>query len=154
MTLKFTPPQSQRYLYATFVDTQYGPSFRVHSNLGAAKQSLYYQTGLNWAYGSAKETKWDGKVLRNIEGEWYVLHDVPAGTKRDELPWIKEVTRYSYGGEPRKTKKAVPLDREEYADWRIAVDRERRAEELRQNPSVTVTTSGYPSVGGGGMATL
>jgi len=114
MPLKFNPPK-QVARYAVYIeDAAPKKRFRVYSNLGSAKNAYHHSY-----------TRKDAMILENVNGEWYVLYTIPAGTMYKDLPWVKEVaTRwYSYG--PGTAVRAVPMTREEYAEWRIKVERER-----------------------------
>lgn len=112
MSLKFVPPK-QVARYALFVDHGHGRGkFKTYDDLGSVKNA-YHHAG---TYSSGS------KILENVDGDWYVLHEIPAGTQYQDLPWVKE-SGYSWRGTPRK--KAVPMTREEYAEWRIRVERER-----------------------------
>lgn len=133
MTLKFNPPKPIGR-YALYIERSYGdPRFRVFSNLGDLKNSFNYQVG---GYGDNGAIA-NAKVLENVGGDWYVLYDVPAGTKNADLPWMKTSYRvYQYGywqtlstsDDPKahKVVKSVPMTKEEYADWRVRVELERR----------------------------
>ena len=131
MTLKFEPPKenSEQFKYATYVEGYGG--FRVHRSLGAAKQVFQGRAG---AYGRSHPNRLAFKILHLVDGNWYVLYDIPAGTKKEDLPWFKEVTDYRYeravSGEWKRvettSKVAKPISREEYADFRVAVELERR----------------------------
>ncbi len=115
MSLKFDPPK-QVARYALFVDHRNGRGFfKTYNNLGSAKIA---HTARNY------RTTYDAKILENVDGSWYVLHDVRAGTSYNDLPWVKEVSSWRF----TPYKKAVPMTREEYADWRVAVERERIAD--------------------------
>lgn len=120
MSLKFIPPK-QAARYALFVDHKSSSFFKVYSNLGHAK-TAHAQRNYN--------TRYDAKILEMVNGEWYVLHDIKAGTERENLPWKKQV---NVGGwySNRTTKRSVPMTRDEYAEWRLKVERERVAEEKR-----------------------
>lgn len=79
-------------------------------------------------------------VLENVDGEWYVLYHIPEGTEEDDLPWMKDSwvnTKYSYWGrqfteptykpeEYRHEKVSRPMSTDEYVDWRIKVELEKR----------------------------
>jgi hypothetical protein len=133
MALKFIPPKKIGR-YAVYVESSYrNSSFRTHDTIGGAKQSLVHQA-FNWRTGAHT----NAKLLEMVNGEWYVLYDIPTGTKLDELPWKKkQYVDTSYGmnryynekptwgnkeyGEVYRTK---PMDVEEYVQWRIAVHEE------------------------------
>lgn len=76
-------------------------------------------------------TAGSGVIAQLVDGEWYVLHEVPQGTAYADLPWVKTIEKknWSYGQKQYITStktKAVPMTREEYAEWRVAVELERR----------------------------
>jgi|ERR1043166_6027864 hypothetical protein len=114
MSLRFNPPK-QVARYALFVEHGEGRGrFTVYNNLGSVKNA-YHHAG---TYNAAS------KILENVDGDWYTLFDIPAGTLYRDLPWVKEAS-YSWRGTPQKT--AVPMTRDEYAEWRLKVERERVA---------------------------
>lgn len=117
MSLKFVPPKESAR-YALFVENKNGRGyFKVYNDLGSAKNAHRHR---NWG------TRDNAKILENVNGEWYVLHDIKAGTEYNDLPWVKEMDRYPwYSSRNEKIHRAKPMTREEYADWRIAVERER-----------------------------
>lgn len=119
MTLKFNPPK-QVARYALFVDhANNRGTFKIYNDLGHAKNAYHFAG----TYNSAS------KILENVDGEWYVLFDIPAGTDYKDLPWVKETSRYDwYTRGEKKSKRATPMTREEYADWRVKVERERIAD--------------------------
>ena len=136
MTLKFTPPKSKALpRYASYgADTM-----KTHTSMGAAKQSLANRCGP--VYYS--NNKWrEGFILQLVDGEWYVRYHVKEGTSTEELPWFVDAWQYkgsSYwrsrylSNEPTwdkddyiKVRVSRPETKEEYAEWRIAVELERR----------------------------
>jgi hypothetical protein len=132
VTLKFNPPKPIGR-YALYIERSYGdPHFKVFSSLGNLKNSFNYQV---MSYSS--ETRANSKILENINGDWYVLYDVPVGTKNDELPWMKTSYRvYKHGywhtvstsDDPNAHKmvNSAPMTKDEYADWRVRVELDRR----------------------------
>ena len=89
-------------------------------------------------------------ILQNVDGEWFVLYEIKPGLTEQELPWYKEYIKpvgstwdrngWLYTDKERNSeyyqkalaegsyklyKKATPMTREEYAEWRVSVDRER-----------------------------
>jgi hypothetical protein len=115
MSLRFDPPK-QVARYALFVDHGNGKGFfKTYNELGFAKMALGHHN-----YGMSH----DAKILENVEGQWYVLFDIKKGTERTALPWYKEMT----GWYSRGRKVAKPMTRDEYAEWRLAVERERIAD--------------------------
>lgn len=119
MTLKFNPPRTVAK-YALFVDKGNGKgTFKAFDDLGWAKLSWRYNTYANYSDGS----QYDAKIVENVDGEWYVLFDIPKGTSYKNRPWAKEaVSRWS--GKSYGYTRAVPMSKEEYADFRVAVARE------------------------------
>jgi hypothetical protein len=121
MGLEFVPPKEWAS-YGVFKSDDDGGdkgTFKTTNSLSAAKYSFSYGRSY-W--------KPAGKILELVDGKWYVLYDVPKGAAYKDLPWIKEVptNRYTYrdtGTHP----KAVPMTRNEYAEWRVQVERERVA---------------------------
>lgn len=88
-------------------------------------------------------------ILENVKGNWYVLYDIPAGLTKNELPWVKEfitdnrwnttqlVSDFNKSEyykdirdkEPERFRtffKNVPMSRDEYIEWRLAVELESR----------------------------
>lgn len=133
MTLKFIPPKPVGQ-YALYIEREYGPAvFKVYSDLGPLKNAFYNRVGYNYKENA---TRVNAKVLEMVHGEWYVLFDVPKGTKKEDIPWmrVRHVThRYGYWKEVKEGTEGAfkrinsrPMTREEYADWRIKVELERR----------------------------
>lgn len=115
MSLKFNPPkQVARYALFTYGEVPNQGTFKVYNDLGSVKNAAHQK--LRWS---------NVKILENIDGDWYQLHTVEKGTAYGDLPWVKEIG-YSWRGSPRK--RAVPMSRDEYAEWRVAVERERIAD--------------------------
>jgi hypothetical protein len=116
MTLRFDPPPNQAMRYALWVDQtdQYfnGPVFRTYRRLGDAKNGYHSVWGDKAA-----------KILENVNGAWYVLFDIPKGTKPADVPWRRMV--HTYYGERNK---AVPMTRDEYAAFRLAVADEEQSQ--------------------------
>jgi len=116
MSLKFNPPrESARYASFTYgeISSERG-TFKVSNNLGALKAA----TVRNARYSNVK-------LFENVDGDWYLLYSVPKGSLYGDLPWVKQVG-YSWRSTPYK--KAVPMTRDEYAEWRVRVERERIAD--------------------------
>lgn len=134
MGLKFTPPKDDTfYKYASYGNGQ----MKVHRSIGAAKQSLSNRCA-PWGWGSDKVWR-EGFILESVGGEWFVLHHVPEGTKRLDAPWYRDVwthKRHSWWTklyqEPSNpedyfyAREAYSMSKEEYAEWRIQVELERR----------------------------
>lgn len=136
MTLKFVPPKEPRLpRYASYGAGE----MKTHTSLGAAKLSLGHRCG-NYSWYRSDASWKEGFILELIDGEWYIRFHVKEGTKDDELPWKKEAwigRRYGYTEirftEPtyrpedyKKTVISVPETKEEYADWRVRVELEKR----------------------------
>lgn len=114
MSLKFNPPK-QVARYALFIDHGNGKGFfKTYNELGSAKMALGHRN-----YGMRN----DAKILENVEGQWYVLFDIKKGTDRDNLPWKKARTSWRWRNSESKVSK--PMTRDEYAEWRLKVERER-----------------------------
>lgn len=131
MTLRFVPPKDEVLpRYASYGAGQ----MKTHRELGPAKQSLRHRCG-SWG-----DRPWhaEGFILELVDGELFVLFHVPEGTKDDDLPWKSDVwkhNRYNYtrltepGWRPdeySKSKVSKAMTREQYAEWRVAVELERR----------------------------
>lgn len=118
MSLRFIPPRAVGR-YAVFVDWgNENGFFKVYNNLGAAKGAARHHTRYNWD----NVVKNAAKILEMVDGEWYVLYDIPKDTK--DLPWYKEVYNYHYLRGETRTMKAQPLTADEYAEFRVTVTRE------------------------------
>lgn len=114
MSLKFNPPKTAGR-YALFVD--YGNErgfFKTYDKVGHAKSAHTHHN-----YGVQN----DAKILENVQGEWFTLYDIPKGTNRNDLPWKKK--RDSWYHRNSEYKVAKSMTRDEYAEWRLAVERER-----------------------------
>lgn len=121
MSLKFNPPKNvARYAYAIEYEKSQ-TKFDTYNDLGAAKNALQHKTryrnsDLKVAY-----------ILENVAGSWYVLYTYNKGDQH--WPWQKPVTVGGWRNGGYTVHRAVPLTRDEYAEWRVAVERERIAEE-------------------------
>ena len=85
-------------------------------------------------------------LLENVEGEWFTLYEIKPGLTKNELPWMKE---YYYGyyhwtlltdyernheyysakiksGEYPTQFRPTKMTTDEYVEWRLAVELERR----------------------------
>lgn len=109
--LKFIPPKLVAR-YALFVDHGEGRGFFKSYDLLASAKLAYHAHG----------HRYDSKILENVDGQWYVLHAIPAGATYEDLPWVKK-SRSNW--RHRELDRAKPMTREEYAEWRLAVERER-----------------------------
>jgi hypothetical protein len=122
MTLKFVPPRSINR-YALFVDRGRRP-LAAYDDLAHAKGAWHVRA----------RRYYDAKILENVEGQWYVLYDLPKGLER--APWYKEIEVGRWNNR-RMAWRAKPMTRDEYADWRIKVERERNQEQLAALFNVT-----------------
>jgi hypothetical protein len=115
MTLKVTPPKAVgRYALLVEYDNS-NAFFKTYDDLGSAKNSFHYRR----YYGMTV-----GYILENVDGDWYALYKITPENVKDHAPWQKETTsggwRSSY-----TIWRAKPMTRDEYAEWRVAVERER-----------------------------
>ena len=115
MTLRFEPPKTvAKYALFTVNVGNGKTTFKSYDDLGSAKNAYHNKYNV------------DAKILESVDGQWYVLFDIPNGTRYENLPWVKKVQRrfgYSYNEHSYPT--SVPMTREEYAEWRLKVERER-----------------------------
>ena len=92
---------------------------------------------------SSDDAKWkQGFILENVEGEWYVLYHVEEGSTQHDLPWVKKIWKHkqygwNYDHDPSEGSKyhkaedykveyiPTTMSKDEYAAWRVAVERER-----------------------------
>lgn len=106
-----------------FVDHDNGRGFfKTYDNVGSAKVAFRHQNHMSWR----QKPQYAGKILEMIDGEWFVLYDIPKNS--DRLPWEKEVESYSYDrgyGRTEKNWRSVPMTRDEYGEFRARVERER-----------------------------
>lgn len=151
MTLKFVPPpvRTLRFpKYATYIP--HLAEMKSHTYMSAVKNRINYQCHRSEALPGQEDVPYYQRkyrrfykevfVLENVDGEWYVLYHVPEGTEEDDLPWKKDSwvdTKYSWSGrtftEPtyrpedyRHEKVTRPMDTEEYVQWRLKVELEKR----------------------------
>lgn len=129
MGLKFIPPKTVGK-YALYVKSNNTGNdfFKVYNGLGSLKNAFYPHV-FDWR----DSTRYDAKVLEMVNGEWYVLYDIPEGTMKEDLPWMKKqymTTRYGYTRyynekpgwvETAEVTRARPMSVEEYVQFRIAV---------------------------------
>jgi hypothetical protein len=138
--LKFTPPKKIG-AYALYVESNYGSHFfRTYNDLGHLKNAFYHHTNMYLNF-SDSATSNNAKILEMVDGDWYVLYEVPKGTKRDDIPWMRKQYRaldYAYYGRLYDEKpegvnsdevvRSKPMPIEDYVKFRIAVHEERRCE--------------------------
>lgn len=148
MTLEFVPPKEEAVGLPRYASYVVGSGMKLHRRVCDAKNSFHNRgwTSVEDRYGALplKVTR-RSFILENVDGKWYVLYDIPDGTKHEDLPWMKEYFR-SYGqdvlvtdyhrnnsyyqekfkdGSYKIFKKATPMSTDEYVAWRLAVERER-----------------------------
>jgi hypothetical protein len=114
MPLKFNPPkQAARYALFSYGEVPNQGEFKVYNDLGAVKNAAH------------RKLRWSNIViLENVDGDWYQLYKAEKGTSYKELPWVKLKSSLRWSD----SYKATPMTRDEYAEWRIAVERERIAD--------------------------
>lgn len=140
--LRFSPPKEKEKKIPRYASYG-GGLMKTHTSIGAAKQSLsnrvsYVDNSDRSIPYYSRQTKWhEGFILEMVYGEWFILYHVPERTALDDLPWKKDVwVNKTYGWtqfyEPShdpdrytRFRKAYPMTRDEYADWRVRVERER-----------------------------
>jgi hypothetical protein len=148
MSLKFVPPKEEAKGLPRHASYVVGSGMKVHGTVAAAKNSFNargfeYVENPDWKEGDSYYNRRhyvtkQAFILENIDGEWYVLHDIKPGLKSDELPWYKDVwihNTYSWRNtmvkptyqeeDYKKIRQSFPMTRDEYVNWRLAVERER-----------------------------
>jgi hypothetical protein len=129
MGLKFTPPKNiARYAYAIEYENSQA-KFQTYDDLGSVKNAV--QHAIRYDFKAAY-------ILENVDGDWYVLHTYKKGD--EHFPWQKEV---EIGGWHSRYKvwRAVPMTREEYAEWRVRVERERVENEVKNTFKTFTSTN-------------
>lgn len=151
MSLKFVPPPVRTLQfpkYATYIP--HLAEMKSHTYMSAVKNRINYQCHRREALPGQEEVPYYQRkyrsfykevfILENVDGEWYVLYHVPEGTEEDDLPWKKDSwvnpNSYYYGRRFEKPtykpedwkheKVSRPMDTEEYVQWRLKVELERR----------------------------
>lgn len=155
--LKFVPPKDESKKFPRYASYAAG-ELKVHPGVGFAKNSLqnrmwttvdtdealgvYYDESIRY---KKKRVTTHAFILENVEGEYFVLHEIKPGLTELELPWYKDYIRTSYGvseyteyyrtnkyyqekienGSYSLFRKARPMTTDEYVAWRIQVERER-----------------------------
>lgn len=83
-----TPPKIDlREARVSIVPYRNGGDVKIHATSGLARQAVSYKCHHRGAYVSMSIWRWDFD-----NNEWVLEHDVPKGTKREDLPWKKEST--------------------------------------------------------------
>lgn len=149
-SLKFVPPPMRTLSmpkYATFIP--HLASMKTHgSNMSAVKNRINQQCRRQKYlpgqedlpyYEREYETSYkEFFILESVQGEWFVLYHVPEGTKEEDLPWMRDVWKHrrygwTYFEKPKYNpdeydheKRAFPMDKEEYINWRVRAELEAR----------------------------
>ena len=158
MSLKFNPPREEQKKLPRYASYAAGV-MKTHSSIGHAKNSLNNRM---WSWTGSRENGDRQRVttyaalLENVNGQWYTLYDIPEGTTRENLPWMKEYYYDGYGtwslvtdyhksskyyqdkfssGQYRVMKRPASMTRDEYVEWRLAVAREQWEEDEVKNGS-------------------
>jgi hypothetical protein len=156
--IKFVPPAEEQAKLPRYATYSAGV-MKTHSGIGFAKNSLNNRM---WTYKDTDEVvgeTWDKQpryrrirvthyaaLLESVDGEWYVLYEIPEGTTKDNLPWMDDAYRTHYGniqrvtdyfrsseyyqkkvadGEIKIFRHSFTMTTDEYVNWRIAVEREK-----------------------------
>lgn len=152
MTLKFTPPKEEQKKFPRYASYSAG-TMKTHGGLGFAKNSLNNRMWVRESdstgeipYYSRMLVTTHSFILEMVSGEYFVLYEIKPGLTKEQLPWMKEFFHVGYGGwslveeykdnsyygpklragEYRTAFRPVQMTKEEYADWRIKVELERR----------------------------
>lgn len=146
MSLLFVPPKQEEKTLPRFGSYVVGSGLKVHSRLVDAKNSFNYR---GWTYSDRKRVTKHSYILENVDGRWYTLYEIAPGLTFDELPWVKtfirdtnyrwdsgqlldDFNKMEYYVNLRKEnpnrfveyKKKVPMSRDEYVAWRLAIQKE------------------------------
>lgn len=104
-----------------------------------------------WGERRGKRVTKHGFILENIDGSWWNLYEIKPGLSEAELPWVKKYyrdTKYSWSGSYRVDQasesqlksiaenpdrfrfeyRTTPMTREEYVQFRLAVQLEQYME--------------------------
>lgn len=160
MSLKFVPPKEDAKNLPRYGSYVVGNGLKVHGRLVDAKNSWRnrgWTRGPNpdWKEGDYWGSKYksvtrEAFILENVDGIWYTLYHINQGLTETELPWYKQFivgqwTNHEYSdyyktndyyqkrleaGEYKLIMKPVPMTRDEYVDWRLAVQKEQLAEKF------------------------
>lgn len=143
--LKFVPPKEDEKKVPRYASYGKG-QMKLHSSVGHAKQSLANRvtylddSDKGLAYYNRKRLWHECFILELVDGEWFTLYHVEEGTEPNNLPWMKQywtVLRWNgskYWEKPtyypdeeiRTDYESRPMTKDEYADWRVRVELERR----------------------------
>lgn len=153
-SLLFVPPKEDAKNLPRYGSYVVGSGLKVHGRLVDAKNSWRNRGWTSIVNPDWKESDgWQDRrkkvtlhafILENVNGRWYTLYEIPAGIEETDLPWYKEYLRGPYGDvlytEYYKTseyyqnqiasgyrsivKKVTPMSRDEYVEWRLAIQRE------------------------------
>lgn len=124
MTLKVVPPKAVGR-YALLIEKPNSTFFKTYDELGHAKNAFHHKR-----YGFTKAF-----ILENVEGDWYALHTMLPN--QEHLPWEKETQSRGYYRSGYTIWRGVPMTRDEYAKWRVAVERERLEEKYAKEPALS-----------------
>lgn len=150
--LKFTPPREEQKKLPRYASYSVGV-MKVHSRIVDAKNSLNNRMWVRESNPSG-EVKYYKRnlvtthsfILEMVNGEYFTLYEILPGLKKEQLPWMKEFAYLGwswdeltpklrasdyYGpkianGEYRTEFRSVAMSKDEYADWRVRVELERR----------------------------
>lgn len=145
--LQFTFPAGDRRdpKYVSYVPSGY-ITMKPHSYVSAAKNSIHNRAG-SYNHSKCGMVYKEAYVLERVEGRWFILYAIPENTLWSDLPWMIDKVTTSYNRNPkyisyRETpdepsyivsettdRVAAPMSMDEYAAWRISVDRELRKAE-------------------------
>lgn len=147
MSLKFNPPKEEAKKLPRYASYAAGV-MKTHAGIGPAKNSLnnrMWQWAGSRENGDRRRVTTYAAILEKIGGTWWTLYDIPEGTTYDNLPWMKEVYRDSWGGwnlvtdfvrnnsyyqkrfaegELKIIKRPYAMTTEEYIEFRLKVARE------------------------------
>lgn len=131
------PPNAARYALAR---ENY---FKTYNTVSAAKLGVYH---LRWPRNGTDSTY----ILERVRDAWFVLYEVTSGMDKADYPWKAAArTTLHY---LRDTNKAVPMSADDYATWRLAVERELTFGNLTDSYSASLFTDIPTSFGGSGVA--
>lgn len=148
-SLKFVPPPVRTLTfpkYATYIP--HLAEMKSHTWMSAVKNRINYQCRRSEALPGQEDVPYYQKkyrefyreayILENVGGEWFTLYHIKEGTEPNDLPWMVDVwTHKQYGWkydqEPNYNPEnyvhkriAKPMATEDYINWRIKAELERR----------------------------